>query len=181
MDVQTLRLLSRTNNTVQADFSTIFHGAAAMYNSSLIAFLHHLLAFTLVAAVSVQVALFKPPLTVSQARRIQRTDMIYGLSAVLLIVVGLLRVFMFEKGSDYYFSNAYFHGKLTLFVIVALLSIYPTVLFASWKKWTRQGMAPEVSDTQVRRVRMLLMFQLTGIVGILFCATFMADGWGYLK
>ena len=72
-----------------------------MYLPAIMAFLHHLAAFTLVAALGVEVALFKPPLTALQARRIIVTDSLFGVSAGALLVVGLLRVFFFEKGADY--------------------------------------------------------------------------------
>ena len=41
-----------------------------MYPSALMAFLHHVSAFTVVAALAVEVALFKPPLSLLQARRL---------------------------------------------------------------------------------------------------------------
>ncbi len=52
-----------------------------MYASAVMAFLHYLAAFTLVAALAVQVALFKPPLSAVQAQRLQRTDFIVGAAA----------------------------------------------------------------------------------------------------
>ena len=41
-----------------------------MYSSALMAFLHHLAAFTVVATLAVEVALFKPPLSLWQAQRL---------------------------------------------------------------------------------------------------------------
>jgi putative membrane protein len=69
-----------------------------MNPSALWASLHHLAAFTLVAALAVEVATFKPPLSAVQARRLQRTDLIFGISAALLLIIGLIRVTWFEKG-----------------------------------------------------------------------------------
>jgi putative membrane protein len=69
-----------------------------MYSSALMAFLHHAAAFTVVGALAVEVALFRPPLSLSQAHRLLRTDMIFGASATVLLAVGLLRVAFFEKG-----------------------------------------------------------------------------------
>ena len=150
-----------------------------MYMSAIMAFLHHLAAFTLVSALVAEVVLFKPPLTVVHARRIQRTDNLYGISAGVLLVVGLLRVVYFEKGAGYYFHDAFFLTKFATFLVVALISIYPTVLFLSWSKALKQGIAPEMPPAQIRRTRMCLMWQLTGIVVILFCAPLMARGFGY--
>jgi putative membrane protein len=143
------------------------------------AFLHHLAAFTVVGALVAEVMLFKPPLTVAQARKLQRVDSVFGVSAGVLLVVGLLRVVYFEKGAGYYFSDAFFLTKFVAFVLAGVISIYPTVLFLSWSKALKQGVAPEMSAAQVRRARMCLMWELTAIVVILFCAPFMARGFGY--
>jgi putative membrane protein len=150
-----------------------------MYLPAFMAFLHHLCAFTVVGALVAEVVLFKPPLTVVQARRLQRTDSIFGLSAGGLLVVGLLRVIFFEKGAGYYFSDAFFLTKFVAFVAAGLISIYPTVLFLSWRKALQQGLVPEMSATQVRRARLCLMLEMTAIVVILFCAPLMARGFGY--
>ena len=149
-----------------------------MYTSAFMAFLHHLAAFTVVGALAAEVVLFKPPLTVVQARRVQRADQIFGAAATVLLIVGLLRVFYFEKGAGYYFSNAFFLTKFTLFIVAALISIYPTVLFISWNKTLKQGEVPTLAPEAVTRTRMCMMLELTAILGILLCAPFMARGLG---
>jgi putative membrane protein len=149
-----------------------------VYTSAFMAFLHHLAAFTVVGALAAEVVLFKPPLTVVQARRVQRADQIFGAAATVLLIVGLLRVFYFEKGAGYYFSNAFFLTKFTLFIVAALISIYPTVLFISWNKALKQGEVPTVTPEAVTRTRMCMMLELTAILGILLCAPFMARGLG---
>ena len=150
-----------------------------MYMPAVMAFLHHLSAFTVVGALVAEVVLFKPPLTIAQARRLQRTDNLFGISAGVLLVIGLLRVFYFEKGAGYYFTDAFFLTKLLAFLAAAAISIYPTVLFLSWGKALKQDMVPEMSAMQVRRMRMCLMLEMTAIVVILLCAPFMARGFGY--
>lgn len=150
-----------------------------MYTPAIMAFLHHLAAFTVVGTLVAEVVLFKPPLTIVQARRLQRTDTLFGIAAGVLLIVGLLRVFFFEKGAGYYFNDAFFLTKLAAFIIAAIISIYPTVLFLSWSKALKQGIAPDISAEKVRRARMCLMWELTAIVVILFCAPMMARGFGY--
>jgi putative membrane protein len=142
------------------------------------AFLHHLAAFTVVGALAAEVVLFKAPLTLAQARRLQRADRIFGAAATVLLVVGLLRVFYFEKGAGYYFANAFFLTKFTLFIVAALISIYPTVLFISWNKALKQGEVPAITPQATTRARMCMMLELTAILGILLCAPFMARGIG---
>jgi putative membrane protein len=78
--------------------------------STLFAFLHHLCAFTLVAAIAIEFALIRGELTLASARRLQVTDIVYGIAAGALLIIGLLRVFFFEKGAAYYFHS---HAFLT--------------------------------------------------------------------
>ena len=145
------------------------------------AFLHHVAAFTVVAALAVEVALFKPPLSLAQARRLVRTDAIYGVAAAAVLVVGLLRVAYFEKGPAYYWHDVFFLLKFSAFLVAALISIYPTAVFFSWGRTLKAGIAPEISADRTRRVRLCLMLELTAILLILLCAALMARGFGYLR
>jgi putative membrane protein len=152
-----------------------------MYASAVMAFLHHLAAFSVVATLAVEVAMFKPPLTPAQARRLQRTDLLFGLSATAVLVIGALRVAYFEKPTVYYLHDVFFIAKLAAFLAAALISIYPTITFLSWKAALRAGAAPEVSAERTRRVRLCLMLELTAIVVILACAALMARGFGFMR
>ncbi len=150
-----------------------------MNAAALLAALHHLAAFTLVAMLAVEVATFKPPFSAAQARRLQHVDLIFGISAVLLLIIGLARVTWFEKGPAYYWHDIYFHIKFGAFIAAAVISIYPTSVMLSWTKALRGGGAPTLTNTCARRVRMCLMLELTAIVVILPCAALMARGFGY--
>jgi putative membrane protein len=140
--------------------------------TSFFAFLHHFAAFSMVAALVVQFVLIRGELNPASARRLARADMVYGLSATALLVVGLLRVFYFEKGAAYYFHNAAFIAKLALFVVIALLSIYPTLKFIAW----RRGFDP----SSVPAIRRIVHLELVGVAFILLFAALMADGIGFL-
>jgi len=144
--------------------------------TTLFAFLHHLAAFTLVGALAVEFVLLRGELTLSSARRLAITDAVLGAAAGILFVVGLCRVFFFEKGATYYFHNHAFLTKLSLFVIIGLLSIIPTVEFLSWRKAVKQGQVPDVSDARLKRARMIVHVELAAIVVILLCAAIMARG-----
>jgi putative membrane protein len=150
-----------------------------MYSSVLLASLHHLAAFTVVAMLAVEVAAFKPPFTALQARWLQRVDQAFGASAGILLLIGLARVTWFGKGPGYYWHDVFFHIKFGAFLLAALISIYPTVVMLSWNRVLRAGGMPEISAACRRRVRMCLMFELTAIVVILPCAALMARGFGY--
>jgi len=143
------------------------------------AFLHHLAAFALVAALAVEFVLIRGELTLGTARQLQRIDMVFGLSSGVVLVVGLLRVFYFEKGASYYFHSAPFIAKLSLFAIVGLLSIYPTLEFASWSKSLKQGQMPALTDRKIASIRSVIHWELAGVVLIILCAALMAKGVGY--
>ena len=147
--------------------------------ASLFAFLHHVAAFALVAALAVELVLIRAELSTANARRLLRADMVFGASAGLLLVVGLLRVFFFEKGASYYFHSAPFIAKLSLFVIAGLLSIYPTIQFLSWRKPLQQGSVPVVAPDRLRAIRKIIHWELVAVVLILLCAALMARGIGY--
>ena len=146
--------------------------------SSLFAFLHHLAAFALVATLVLEFVLVQGELDARNARRLRVTDLLFGISSGLVLVVGLLRVFYFEKGAAYYFHSAPFIAKLALFLAVGLLSIYPTMVFASWGRLLKQGQLPVLADAQRRRLRAVMHAELTGVVLIILCAVLMARGVG---
>ena len=93
------------------------------------AFIHHAAAYLIVAALLVELVVLKSELTVTSARSVLPMDMVYGIAALVLLVVGFVRVFHTEKGSAYYFDSGAFLLKLTLFIVVGLLSISPTIRF----------------------------------------------------
>lgn len=146
--------------------------------TALFAFLHHLAAFTLFAALVVEFLLTKGELTLANARRILLADVLFGVSAGIVLVVGFIRVFYLEKGAAYYFHNGAFHAKLTLFVLIGLLSIYPTVKFLSWRPALRSGSVPAVDAATLHRIRMLIHSELAALVLLILCATLMARGIG---
>ena len=133
-------------------------------------FLHHVAAFALTAAIVYEHTMFHKDLTLAEARRIQRMDIVYGVSAGILVIVGLLRVFYFEKGAPFYAQNWFFWTKMLGFAVAVLLSVYPTatVRFVSWNKSFAKNQAPEISDRDASRIKILLRLELLAIVLILF-------------
>jgi len=143
--------------------------------SILFAFLHHLAAFTLVGALVAEMVLLKAEPAALATRRLAAIDALYGASAGVLLIVGLLRVFYFEKGAAYYFHSVPFLAKLALFIAVGLLSIYPTITF---RRWAKQPTLT-VAAASLRSVRRVVHIQLAGVVLIVLFAAMMARGIGF--
>ena len=144
--------------------------------STLFAFLHHVAAFTLVSALAVEFILIGQELSLATARRLVIADAVLGAAAGILLVVGLLRVFFFEKGADYYFHSHAFMTKFSIFIAVALLSIVPTLEFLSWRKALRAEKLPSPSAEKLRFIRKIIHGEFASIVIILLCAAIMARG-----
>jgi putative membrane protein len=147
-------------------------------STALMAFLHHLAAFALVAALAVEIVLCKLPLDLVRARGLRVMDRHFGLAAAAVLVIGLLRVFYFEKGPHYYWHDTFFLVKFGAFIAAGLISIYPTMVFLSWGSAIRAGQVPAVAATVYRRLRLCLWLELAAIVVILLCAPLMARGFG---
>jgi putative membrane protein len=144
-----------------------------------LAFLHHAAAFVIVGVLTAELVLLKGALTLVSARSVLRIDAAYGIAAAVLLVVGLLRVFYTEKGAAYYFHSGPFVVKLALFLIVGLLSIYPTLQYLSWRGALRAGRVPALDAAVLRRVRVVVHVELTLLFVIMLCAAMMARGIGF--
>lgn len=150
-----------------------------MLSTLLLAFLHHGAAFVVFAVLAVEMVLMKGELTLASARSLLRMDVVYGVAAMLLLVVGFLRVFMTEKGAAYYFHSVPFIIKISLFALVGLMSIYPTRLFLSWRPALRNQQVPALDPAQRRTVCRLIHAELALLLLIMLCAAAMARGVGY--
>ena len=142
-----------------------------MLTSAIFAFLHFLSAFGLVSTVILERVLFKPSLSATEVKRLAKIDGLYGLSAITVLIVGFLRVFYFEKGSEFYFSNPMFHIKLTAFIIIGLLSIYPTVKLLKWRK-SKEDIT--IDPDVFKRITRVLNIELILLVVLMLSASLMA-------
>src|SRR5215469_16605182 len=74
------------------------------------------------------------PLEDAGLQRIFKADTFWGIAAVLWLATGLARAFGgLEKGTQYYLHNALFHTKLTLFIVVVLLELWPMITLIRWR------------------------------------------------
>jgi putative membrane protein len=146
--------------------------------SALFAFLHFLAVFGIFAAVVLQWQTLSPAPSLAEARRIQASDRWFGMFALVVLVVGFLRVYRFEKGAAFYASNHFFQAKLALFLAVGLMSIYPTIRFLKWRAQTKQGLAPVLAANEYKSIMTVLRIELVLLLATALCASLMARGLG---
>lgn len=149
-----------------------------MTTEALLAYAHIIAIFTMIVFLASEAALCRPEwLNASVVERLGKVDAIYGAAAVAVLVTGLLRVFMGAKGAAWYGTNPLLHIKFTLFVIVGLTSIKPTITFIRWRKALKAtGALP--SESEILKTRRFIMVQAHILPFIPLAAVFLARGFG---
>lgn len=100
-----------------------------MLGEALVSYFHFLGIMVLFAALTAQHLFFTPLAKPWQVKRLFIVDGLFGAAATLVLLTGLAKVFWVGKPAVFYAQNGFFHAKITLFILIALLSIYPTVQF----------------------------------------------------
>ncbi|MDB5587939.1 MAG: hypothetical protein JWP26_2909 [Devosia sp.] len=117
------------------------------------AILHHLAVFTLVGIIAAEFVLLRPGLSGSRLGQLASVDKLYGVAAIVVIVIGVLRVVFGGKGWEFYVASDMFWGKMLAFLIVGLLSIQPTRALGKWGKALKadSGFVPPARDIAISR------------------------------
>ncbi len=146
--------------------------------SIFIAYLHFLSIMILMGSLITEHILLKPKMTKEQIRTLALIDLLYGVAAILVLTSGLLRWFVYGKGSEYYLANPVFHTKLTLFVIVAIISIIPTIKFLKWRKQVNNNQEPEMNEKIVKKLLIYIRIELLLLAILPLLAVMLARGVG---
>jgi len=145
-----------------------------MTNEILLRYVHFLSIILIAGTLTAEYFLVKEKLTRKEISRISFIDLIYGLAAIAVFAAGLmLWLGSYGKPTEWYSKNGIFHLKLTLLVIIGLVSIYPTVFFLKNRKGDPQE---EISIPKSIRYSILLELILLAIIPLL--AGLMAKGIG---
>ncbi|KQV09278.1 DUF2214 family protein [Devosia sp. Root105] len=144
----------------------------------ILAIAHHLAVFTLVAIFAAEFALLRPGLEGKRLRQLASLDRAYGATAMLVIVVGIVRVIFGSAGWEYYVGNWVFWAKMIAFLGVGLASIQPTVSIMRWRKAAMADAGFSPSPAEVSGSRRFLYLQGALLVFIPSFAAAMARGYG---
>ncbi len=141
----------------------------------IVAWIHYVSIMLMIASLLGEHLLLKQEVAMVQARTLQRLDLIYGASAAVVLISGIMRMFL-EKGVAYYNQHIGFHILVGIFVITALVSIYPTVIFLRWRSDTRAGKGQKLVQEQYKKMQMIIRVELALLLLAPFFATWMAHG-----
>jgi len=142
------------------------------------AYLHFLGMMMLMATLVAEHVTLQPQMTRLHLQRLARTDLFYGIAAGVVFLTGLLRFAYFGKGIYFYLGNPLFYVKVGMFLLVALISIYPTMQFLSWRKMLTQSALPELDPRTMTRLRAVIRLELGLLIVIPLLAVLMARGIG---
>jgi len=145
---------------------------------AILAYLHLLAILTMVVFIASEAALCRVEwLNAAVVERLAKVDMVYGIAAIAVLATGVARTWWGIKGTAWYWTNPLLHLKLTLFIIVGVISIFPTLTYSRWRKALRSsGSLP--AEAEIRKTRKLVMIQAHVIAVIPLVAVFLARGFG---
>lgn len=149
-----------------------------MLTDLLLAIVHHLLMFTLVAVLVMEIVTVRPGMGTAQLLRLGRLDGIYGGAAGLILAVGFCRVFFGAKPFEYYLTSSSFWAKIAAFAVVGALSAQPTLRFMQWARSAGADPNFRPADADVAKVRRLMHAEAVVFLLIPIFAAMMARGYG---
>ena|SRR5690242_15135997 len=150
-----------------------------MWKDAILAYLHFAAIFTLLWFLAKEWTLLKAGADRLDVRRLALADLGFGISAGAVLATGLARALLGAKPWQFYSHNPVFHAKVGLFVLVGVLSIWPTRAFLRWRKAAADGADFRVAEGEWRRIRRCVMIELHLIALIPLLAVLMARGIGY--
>ena len=144
----------------------------------LTAYWHFLGMMMLMATLLAEHVTLQPQMTRLHIQRLAMIDLFYGIAAGIVFLTGLLRFAYFGKGIHFYLGNPLFYVKVGMFLLVALISVYPTRRFLAWRKMLTHGDPPALDPHTVTRLRIVIRLELGLLLVIPLLAVLMARGIG---
>jgi len=143
---------------------------------ALLAGLHILAILSLVVFLSSQAALCRSEwMNPAVVQRLARVDMVYGITAVAVLLTGLARTWWGMKGMGWYWHQPLLHFKFGMFIVIGLISIKPTLTYRRWAKALQSG-GTLPTEAEVRGTRRLVMLQAHLLLLIPIAAVMLARG-----
>ncbi len=149
-----------------------------MVADTTLAIAHHLLMFSLLMMLVIEMMTIRHALSPADIRRLAVVDQAYGMLAILALLVGACRVYFGAKGWEFYVFNWFFWAKMAAFCAVAALSIFPTLRILSWKRATAGATDFKPNETERATARRFMHMQAGVFVLIPIFAALMARGYG---
>jgi len=149
-----------------------------MWLDALLAFLHYTAIFMLFGFLVAEALAFRANLDERMIRLLGRIDLWYFGSAIAALVTGFLRLVFGAKGPDFYLNAWPIYVKIGLFLVIAIVSVRPTLTFVRWRRALDHDLNWQVPDAERLQVRRFIMAQLHLAALLPLIAVIMARGLG---
>lgn len=135
----------------------------------LLRYLHFISIFAIVSTIATEHLLLKKELSRRELARLARIDGVYGMAALVLLGAGLtLWLTGAGKPAAFYSKNWIFHTKISLFLLVGILSIRPTLFFIRQRKGNPDEMVSIPGPIfWMIRLELLLLFIIPFLAGLM--------------
>lgn len=143
---------------------------------ALLAALHYFSIIAVFATLTGELLWLRPALIAQTARALAGLDAAFGIAAGAALASGLARAVWGVKGWAFYAHNPVFHAKVGLFVVIGILSIWPTLMFLRWRRSLRRDPAYTVPPAELKRARRFVMIELHLLVLLPVFAVMMSRG-----
>ncbi len=142
----------------------------------LIKYLHFIGIFLVVGSLFAEVWILKPNMSRMQVRNLGMIDGLYGMASVITVTGGLiLWLSDIGKPPEFYQVNGLIYLKLGIFILVGILSIYPTIFFIKQRQSKKNPDGNEVIEIPVS-IKRVVILELILVFTLPFWAALMAQG-----
>ena len=149
--------------------------------SVLVAYVHYLGIILCFGALIYERIILKINLSKNETISIIIADVIYGIAGLAILITGILRVKYFGQGGEFYTSNPIFWVKVSLYILIGLISLYPTTTYIFWAIPLSKNKLPIISENLVKRFKLIITTEVVGFAVIPFFATLMSRGIGLVQ
>jgi putative membrane protein len=147
-----------------------------MIADAVYAYLHFAAILALASALVAEALLLRGAPGLTMLRALRRADLVYGVSAGLVLATGLARLYLGATGAAFYAHNPVFWTKMGLFVLVGLVSIPPTVRILRWNRRAAADASFFPAAAELQATRRLVLAELHLLALVPLAAVFMARG-----
>jgi putative membrane protein len=133
---------------------------------------HFISIMVLTSTLLLENVLIAKTLSAASVRKLALIDGIYGLAAFCVAISGVLLWMSVGKPKEFYSTNPIFHTKLALFVLVAVLSVLPTIFFLKHRKTSQMEIVLPNYVITIKKLELVIL------IFIPLCAVMMARGIG---
>jgi putative membrane protein len=132
----------------------------------IVRYLHYVGIFLVVSSLFFEAVFVTKEMSAKELKLLTKIDGLYGLGAILTTGMGVwMWLGDLGKPSDFYGDNWIFVLKFSLFIVVGLLSIYPTIFFITNAKLKETVQVPAIIKKFIY-IELAIVFFMPWLAGL---------------